>query len=436
MSQPSAPPPRTTRPAVFAATIVPFAVAVAYASIAAPYWLEHEGVSLARIGVLGGTTMLPHALKVFWAPLIDLFGRRRTWFLAMTLLTVALLAALAFLPDLSHHLAAFALLCTASQVTSTTAAAAADGLMAATTRPEDQGRASGFRMAGNVGGTGIFGALAIKLGSLADRQVAVLAMAAVVLLSSLAALAVAEPARLQAAARAVAGAAGRGAGALGEMLHRLRVVGADLLHTLLSREGWTGLVICAVPVGAGALTNLFSGMGKPYGASENQVALVNGLLGGVVGAAGAVAGGWMADRMNRRLAYAVAGGLTACSALAMYLGPLAPATYVWGTLGYNLANGIAFATLAALILDMVGHSPAAATKYTAFIAVSNLAGSYVEAIDGLGSEVGGMGVRGAVLFDALLTVAGIAVLLAMVAVTRREARAQGLPTSGAPPLAG
>ncbi len=202
-----------------------------------------------------------------------------------------------------------------------------------------------------------------------------------------------------------------------------RAIGADLLHTLLSRDGWTGLVICAVPVGAGALTNLFSGMGQAYGASENVVALINNLLGGVVGAVGAVAGGFLADRMNRRLAYAIAGGLTACAAFAMYLGPLTPATYVWGTLGYNFANGVAFSTLAALILDMVGHSPAAATKYTAFIAVANVAGSYVTWIDGLGSEVRGMGVRGAVLFDALLTLAGIAVLLAMVGVTRRPAAA-------------
>ena len=410
-----------TRPIVFAATIVPFAVAVAYGSMAAPYWLEHEGVSLAVIAALSGSTMLPHGLKVLWAPLIDVFGRRKAWFAVMTVLTSALLAALAFLPDLSHSLLPFAVLCTAAQVTSTTAAAAADGLMAATTRPGDQGRASGYRMAGNVGGTGIFGAVAIKLGSLTDRRVAGLALAAAVLIAGLAILAVAEPARTR-AARALAGpsALARAPAFAREVLRRLREIGADLLHTLLSRDGWTGLVICAVPVGAGALTNLFSGMGQSYAASENVVALINNLLGGVVGAAGALVGGWMADRMNRRLAYALAGGLTACSALAMFLAPLVPATYVWGTLGYNFANGVAFSTLAALILDMVGHSPAAATKYTAFIAVANVAGSYVTWLDGLGSEVRGLGVRGTVLVDVVLTVAGILVLLAMVAVTRRS----------------
>jgi hypothetical protein len=135
--------------------------------------------------------------------------------------------------------------------------------------------------------------------------------------------------------------------------------------------------------------------------------------------------------MNRRLAYALAGGITALSAVAMSLGPLTQSTYVWGTLAYNFANGVAFSTLAALILDMVGHSPAAATKYTAFIAVANLAGSYVTYVDGLGSEVGipqlgisQMGVRGALLADVVMTSLGILVLLAMVAVTRRGATAE------------
>jgi len=418
MTQPD-PAPRPTPPLVFAATILPFAAAVGYAGIAVPRWLEDEHVSLAAIAWVSGITLSPHGLKVLWAPLIDLLGRRRSWFVAMTLATGVLLGALAFLPDLSGHMTVFTVLCTLAQIAGTTAAAAADGLMAATTRPADQGKASGFRMAGNVGGTGILGAVAIELAARTDRRVACLALAGVVLLSTVAVLPIHEPRRLRAEAAAAR-----------EAFRRLREIVADLFHTLFSREGWTGLVICAVPVGAGALTNLFSGMGESYRASMEGVARVNGLRGGVVGAVGALLGGLLADRMNRRLAYALAGGITALSAVAMCLGPLTQATYVWGTLAYNFANGIAFSTLAALILDMVGHSPAAATKYTAFIAVANLAGSYVTWVDGLGSEVGiprlgiaQLGVRGALLADVVMTALGILALLAMVAVTRRGAAA-------------
>jgi MFS family permease len=407
--------PRPTPPPVFALTIVPFAAAVGYVSIAAPYWLATRGVSLAEMGAISGTAFAPHALKVFWAPLVDLGERRRTWFVGMTLLTALALLGLALLPRPEHNLAAFTALAFAANLAGTTAAAAADGLMAATTAAGARGRAAGWRMAGNVGGTGVLGALPLWLGSRTSVAVGGAVLALLVAASAAAALLVHEARH--------PGAAGEGGRASGAWA-RLAAVWRDLSATLLSREGWTGLVICAVPVGAGALTNLFSAMAPDYGAGEDLVALVNGLWGGVIGAAGSFVGGWLADRMNRRLAYALSGAVSAGCALAMLAGPMTPATFVWGTMAYNFANGIAFAALAAFILEMVGPGAAAATKYTAFIAVANLASSYVVWLDGLASAVRGAGARGSLLADALLTFAGVAVLLVMVRFTRRALAAR------------
>ena len=423
--------PRPSPPAVFALTILPFGAAVGYVSIAAPFWLKSQGVSLAAIGAVQAAAMTPHALKFLWAPLIDVGARRKAWFGWMTAATAALLVTLSVVPGLARHLGLFTLLATLAQVAGTTAAAAADGLMAATTRAEDRGKAGGWRMAGNVGGTGILGALALSLSALSSVQVAGLALAGIVLLSGLGALAIREP-------RLRDGRIDGGVGLWRALWLRLAAVAGDTWTTMTSREGWTGLVICAVPVGAGALTNLFSAMALDYGASEGLVAAVNGLGGGLVGALGSLAGGVLADRMNRRLAYALAGGATALTAAAMLAAPLTPLSYAWGTLAYNFMNGVAFAALAAMILEMVGHSPAAATKYTLFIAVANVASNYATALDGLASEIRGWGSRGALAADVVLTAAGIAVLLAMVRYTRRaEARPSpamaGAEVAGGPP---
>ena len=199
---------------------------------------------------------------------------------------------------------------------------------------------------------------------------------------------------------------------------RLWAIAHDLWTTVKSRAGWTGLVICALPVGAGALTNLFSAMAVDYSASGSEVEMVNGLGGGVIGALGSLVGGVLADKMNRRVAYAISGGLTAFSGLAMMAAPMTPATYTWGVLAYSFANGIAFATLAAFILEMVGHSAAAATKYTLFIAIANVASNYVTALDGAASEFRKLGSRGALFADAVLTFAGIVVLMLMVRLNR------------------
>jgi MFS family permease len=402
---------RPTPPLVFAFTILPFGAAVGYVSIAAPFWLEAQGVSLAAIGTVSGIANSPHAFKFLWAPLVDLGGHRKRWYVATTVLTALALAVLAFFPDPGHHLVAYTALAAVAQVAGTTSAAAADGLMALTTRDQDKGKAGGFRMAGNVGFTGVLGALALTVARLSGSvPVAGLVLAGVTLLALLPVLRIHEVAAVAAAGRGWL----RDAGArLGEVL-------VDVWRTLASRHGWTGLVICAVPVGAGALTNLFTAMAGEYGAGEDLVAVVNGLGGGLVGALGALVGGALADRMNRRLAYALAGALTAGTALAMLAAPLTPTTYTWGVLAYSFANGVAFATLAAFILELCGQGAGAATKYTAYIAVANLASSYVTTLDGWGSQLPGLGVRGTILADIALTVAGIAVLLAMVAVTGRR----------------
>ena len=88
------------------------------------------------------------------------------------------------------------------------------------------------------------------------------------------------------------------------------------------------MVICLSPVGAGALTNLFSALARDYApddaAAEHLVVVVAGLLGGIVNIGGALLGGVLADRMNRRLAYALCGALSGVCAVAMLLAPASP----------------------------------------------------------------------------------------------------------------
>ena len=195
---------RPTPPLVFAFTIIPFGAAIGYVSIAAPFWLEAQGVSLAAIGTISGIANAPHAFKFLWAPLVDLGGHRKRWYFATTALTAIALAVLAFFPDPGHHLVTYTVLAAVAQVAGTTSAAAADGLMALTTRIEDKGKAGGFRMAGNVGFTGVLGALALWVAKASGSvPVAGLVLAGVTLLALVPALRIHEVA-------AAAVATGRG----------------------------------------------------------------------------------------------------------------------------------------------------------------------------------------------------------------------------------
>jgi PAT family beta-lactamase induction signal transducer AmpG len=388
-----------------------------------PFWLRAAGVGLDAIGALSATGFAPHAFKILWIPALDVVGTKRGWYLAMAFATAGLLLAASLVPDPVHHLGLFVALVTAAQATATTGHAANNALMATTTRPEDKGKAGGFAMASNLGSTNLLGALALVVSDASSRRAAGALLAAIVVAGALCALRIVEVAHVRAAAE-------RAAGALRRTGLHLADMARDLWRTVRSRHGFTGLVLCLAPVGCGALTNLFSGMASDYGAGANVVAAVNGVLGGVVSALGSLAGGFLADRMSRRIAYGMAGGLTALSAIAMGLAPMTPATYAWGTLAYSFSNGIAFATWAGMVLELVGPSAATATKYALFNAASNVSINYMTALDGRAARLDAgflAGSRAMLGVDAALTAVGIAILLVTVAVVRRRDAAAAAP---------
>jgi MFS family permease len=411
---------RPTPPWLFLFLDLPFGAAVGYATIVMPYLLREGGVDLERLAVVSATVFLPHAVKIFWIPVLDLAGTKRGWYLAMSFATAGLLVAASLVPDPVGGVELYALLLAASQATATTAHAANNALMAVTTREAEKGRAGGFSMASNVGGTSLLGALALVVSQSFSARAGGILLAAVVVASALAALRIEEPRPVRREAMAPRRFAQSRFWKVvwGVLVHAWEML-KDLGRTIRSREGFTGLVICLAPVGCQAMSNLFAGIGTDYRAGANLVSLTVGVGGGVAGAAGALVGGVLSDRMSRRVAYAASGGVTALCALAMAAAPMTPATYAWGTFTYLFAGGIAFATWAGMVLEMVGLSAATATKYALFNASANLAISYVTALDGVGGRVlserfGIAPARGLLVTDAVLTFLGVGVLVAMV----------------------
>ncbi|HEY7726761.1 MAG TPA: MFS transporter [Anaeromyxobacteraceae bacterium] len=420
------PAPRPTPPALFLLLDVPYGAAVGFVTIAMPFLLATRGVPLETYSLLSAAANQPLTFKLAWMPLLDVGSWRRRWYLGASVVTAVLLVALAMVPDPARHLGLLTALMTLSMASATTGHAALNALVAITTRAEDKGRAAGYYMASNVGSTGLVGALAIWLWEHVAPAVAAAVLAAVVLGCAAFALRIEEPTLPQ--------ARGGRPGFAAAAWARVAAMGRDLWQTVRSRQGFTGLVLCLLPVGCGALTNLFSGLAVHYQASSSLVEWVSGVGGGLVGALGSLLGGQIGGRLRPRVAYALSGGVTALVALAMLAAPLTPATYTWGTLLYGFANGIAFSTWAAMVLEMVGHTPAVTTKYALFNAAANYAISYVTFLDGrIPGWMGWTEARGALAADAVLTVAGIAVLAAILAWTgpgpaRRPA---GVPLSGA-----
>jgi MFS family permease len=128
----------------------------------------------------------------------------------------------------------------------------------------------------------------------------------------------------------------------------------------------------------------------------------------LTGALGSLLGGWLSDRINRKLNYAIIGACSGLSALAMAAAPMTETTYIWGALVYSFVNGAGFAAFAGMVLELVRSGAAVTTKYTLFVSTSNFAISYVTLLDGRASGFQGMGARASIAFDGLIGFAGIA----------------------------
>jgi MFS-type transporter involved in bile tolerance (Atg22 family) len=180
------------------------------------------------------------------------------------------------------------------------------------------------------------------------------------------------------------------------------------------------VLVCLAPVGAGAAAYYFGPIADGWHAPLDTVALVTGVLTGVVSAFGAMGGGWLADVMNRKAAYCVAGGLTAVSGLAMAAAPHTETAYVIFALLYATFQGAAMAAFSAFVLETIGLG-AAATKYNILASIANFAVKYMIRLDG--SFHTHYGANGLLYGDAVATFASIVVLLGIVAALGRPRQA-------------
>lgn len=415
------PRPRYLAPPWWALLTLPFGLATGYANITVPFVLRSHGVSMTLIATVTQIATLPHVVKLLWSPALDSGPKRRTWFFGAIFVTAACLAGAGFVPpSTTERIGPVALLWVytavlfAAQAAVATSSTAVLALMALTVPDDRRGAASGWQTAGNLGGMAAGGALMVWMNGHVSASVAGVCIAGLCGASALPALFVHEeplPRRR----------------ALRLLLDLLKDIG----QALRAREGWTGMLICLSPVGAGALTNLFGALARDYApddaSAERLVLVVTGLLGGIVNAAGAVLGGYVADRMNRRLAYVLFGGVTALCAVGMMLVPPSPSSFTAGCLAYQLANGMSYAAFYAFVLELLGKRQGVTTQLALYAGASNFAAAYVTWFDGWAYDRAkallparaSAGASGMLGMDALATFAGIAGLSLVLGRLRR-----------------
>jgi len=361
----SEPPKRRLHPSVFLFLIIPFGALGGFLTIAVGFMLAQAGVSVEKIAALIALSYLPHVWKPAWAPIADTTLSRKTWYILGAIVTAAGIWATALFAQ-AGNLSTLSVIVVASNIAVTFLGMSVESLMAYETPENEKGRAGGWFQAGNLGGNGLGGGVGLWLAHQTTPLVAGGALAVICLACTLGLLFVDEPV-----------ASHRQGGILRSLVN----VAHDLWAVARSRKGLLALILCFLPIGSGAASNLWSAVSSDWHASARVVEIVTGFVAGVISALGCLAGGWICDRMNRKAAYAMYGVLQALTAVGMALAPRTEAMYAIFTSLYAFMTGLTYAGFTAFVLEAMGKG-AAATKYNVFAALSNTPIAYMTRIDG------------------------------------------------------
>lgn len=386
-------------PLLYFVLFLPFGATSGFVSIALGFLATHAGMSPTAVSVLIATSLAPQTFKFIWAPLTDVLWTRKRWYVGANLVSSLTLASLGFVPMTEHYLPLLEGLVFFNSLASTFVAMSTEAIMANATPDGERGKAGGFSQAGNLGGSGIGGGIGLLLSThLAQPWMSTCIVAVTLLFCNLALLPLPEPRKE--AHGVIAG---------------FRAVGIDLWRLLWSRSAVLPLALCFLPAGAGAALGLFSSVAETWHASVDLVSLMNGWLSGGLMIAGCLAAAPLSDAMNRKGAYAVAGGILALVAAIAAILPRTPWTYASLCITYSLAAGLTYGTFTAFVLEAIGGG-AAATKYNVFASLSNIPILYMTRVDGWAADAhfGGSPVK-MLLVDAAAGVIGL-VAFALVAV--------------------
>ena len=400
-------------PVLFLILFLPLGITNGYAVVTLAYLLSHAGVSVAAVAGLAALSLFPQTWKFLWAPVVDTTLTIKGWFLLSAIVTGLLMIATAVVPPIAANLLPIEALVMGFSLTSTFNAMAADSFMAHATLPEEKGRAGGWSQAGNLGGSGLGGGAGLWLAQhVSGSWVPGAVLGGVCVLSAAAMFWLKEPPATHRATR---------------YIDSLRNVGLDVLNILRSRMGFLALFIMLLPIGVGAAGNLWSAVAGDWHASADAVALVNGVLGGIISMFGCIAGGWLCDLMDRKTAYAIFGIVLAVVAVAMAIAPRTQMIFIVFTSVYAFVLGFSYAAFGAVVLETIGTG-AAATKYNILAGISNAPIAYQTMIDGWAQTRWGSG--GMLYVEALCGVAAVALYLS-VAVGARMMFGRAAPAASA-----
>jgi len=384
---------------------LPFGALGGFVSVALTFLATQHGLSISEGALLSGAQMVSQWLKWLWAPIVDVTLGPRRWYVISTAASALGVLAMASVPLGPDTLGLLLAVIAVASLVNTMVGMAVEAIIASCATADQVGRVGAWFQAGNLGGTGLGGALGLFLViHLPSAWMAGAVLGVLFMLCSLA-LFFTPPVGRRSEQGALAG---------------VRGVWGDLRALLKTKGGLLSGLLCVLPIGTGAAQAVLTQaeVAARWGAGPEEVGLVQGVVTGLVTAVGCFAGGYLCQRIRPRRAYLLIGVVMALTVAVFAVCPATITTYVVGNLGYAFVIGLAYAAFTAVVLEAMGRG-SGATKYNIFASLSNFPIWWLGLVLGLAAQE--LNAQRMLFVEAGFGVLGVLVFLA---VARRIARSK------------
>jgi MFS family permease len=354
-----------TRPLLILFLVLPAGISMGFATVTLPYLLTQNGFSVARTAAIVALGVSASLWRFLWGPVVDLTLSLKKWYWISSLTSSVSIILLSVTPFTEKGVVLLIVIVFISQIAANLIMIPVGGIMANRIEKDHKGRASGWFQAGNLGGVGLGGGVGLWMASHFTVQLAGLVLCIISVLSAFSIMLIKDILHDKEK----------------RILNALTDLGKSILSMVKVPVALFVIVMLCMPIGTGAANNLWSAIATDWHTGADTVALVTGIIGGLVSALGCVLGGIVADRWGNWVAYLGSGMFCAVVTLVMSVFPMQPYVYISGVLLYSFGLGLMNAAFSSVILYAIGKTNAS-TKYALLSSLGNLPVVYMTTFDG------------------------------------------------------
>ncbi|WP_157844940.1 MFS transporter [Methylocucumis oryzae] len=345
-------------PFIWLILYIPFGALGGFVSVALTFLATKKGLSITEGSLIVASQLLVSWLKWLWAPLVDVSLNPKKWYLFATSFSGFGVFAMASIPLGRDTLWLLLVIIAASNVVNSIVGMSVEAMISYLTPKHEIGRVSAWLQTGNLGGTGLGGALGLfLLQNLPQAWMSGAIMGGFFLLCCLALLPLEHvPPHVT----------NQGA------IESIKTVASGFWQMVKAPAGVLASLLCILPIATGSAqaTLTQAAVAAYWSAGEADVELVQGVLAGFFNSIGCFVGGWVCLRMNAHKAYVLFGIVMAFIALAMAQSPNTVSMYVFWNILYSWIVGMSYSAFTAMALTVIDKG-AAATAYNVFASLSN-----------------------------------------------------------------